>query len=122
MEKRSAVRPQGRLSCTAVQQAIIDKFKMLNSLKIHHFPSFFMPEIQRDKFEQDAAVCIRDKAVMRRLDVLFNEFPEVYKCLSQLISTRAIPCLNSTLCIISPEGYRQSRLKKEESGYLFVSV
>lgn len=59
MEKRSAVRPQGRLSCTAVQQAIIDKIKIL---------------------------------------------------------------LNSTLSIISPEGYRQSRLKKEESGYSFVSV
>lgn len=45
------------------------------------FSELFMPEIRRDKFEQDAAVRIRDKAVMRRLDALFNEFPEDYKCL-----------------------------------------
>ncbi len=31
--------------------------------------------------ETDAVVYTRDKAVMRKLDALVNEFPEVYKCL-----------------------------------------
>ena len=31
--------------------------------------------------ESDAVVFTRDKAVMRKLDALVNEFPEVYKCL-----------------------------------------
>ncbi|SEA79726.1 hypothetical protein SAMN02910384_02357 [Pseudobutyrivibrio sp. ACV-2] len=31
--------------------------------------------------ESDAVVYTRDKAVMRKLDALVNEFPEVYKCL-----------------------------------------
>lgn len=31
--------------------------------------------------ETDAVVFTRDKAVMRKLDALVNEFPEVYKCL-----------------------------------------
>lgn len=31
--------------------------------------------------ETDAVVYTRDKAVMRKLDSLVNEFPEVYKCL-----------------------------------------
>ncbi len=31
--------------------------------------------------ESDAVVFTRDKAVMRKLDALVTEFPEVYKCL-----------------------------------------
>lgn len=31
--------------------------------------------------EADAVVYTRDKSVMRKLDALVNEFPEVYKCL-----------------------------------------
>lgn len=31
--------------------------------------------------ESDVVVFTRDKAVMRKLDALVNEFPEVYKCL-----------------------------------------
>lgn len=31
--------------------------------------------------ESDAVVFTRDKAVMRKLDALVNEIPEVYKCL-----------------------------------------
>ena len=31
--------------------------------------------------EPDAIVYTRDKVVMRKLDALVNEFPEVYKCL-----------------------------------------
>ena len=31
--------------------------------------------------EADAVVFTRDKSVMRKLDALVNEFPEVYKCL-----------------------------------------
>ena len=31
--------------------------------------------------ESDAVIYTRDKAVMRKLDALVNEFPEVYKCL-----------------------------------------
>lgn len=31
--------------------------------------------------ESDAVVYTRDKAVMRKLDALVNEFPEVYKCI-----------------------------------------
>lgn len=31
--------------------------------------------------ETDAVVYTRDKAVMRKLDALVNEFPGVYKCL-----------------------------------------
>ena len=31
--------------------------------------------------ETDAVVYTRDKVVMRKLDALVNEFPEVYKCL-----------------------------------------
>lgn len=33
--------------------------------------------------ESDAVVFTRDKAVMRRLDSLVNEFPEVYKCIGE---------------------------------------
>ena len=33
--------------------------------------------------ESDAVVYTRDKAVMRRLDALVNEFPEVYKCIGE---------------------------------------
>ena len=31
--------------------------------------------------ESDAVVYTRDKAIMRKLDALVNDFPEVYKCL-----------------------------------------
>ena len=31
--------------------------------------------------ESDAVVFTRDKAVIRKLDSLVNEFPEVYKCI-----------------------------------------
>ena len=33
--------------------------------------------------ESDAVVFIRDKAVIRKLDSLVNEFPEVYKCIGE---------------------------------------
>lgn len=33
--------------------------------------------------ESDAVVFTRDKAVMRKLDALVNEFPEVYKCIGE---------------------------------------
>jgi hypothetical protein len=33
--------------------------------------------------ESDAVVYTRDKAVMRKLDALVNEFPEVYKCIGE---------------------------------------
>ena len=50
--------------------------------------------------ESDAVVFTRDKAVIRKLDSLVNEFPEIYKCIGKQISTRPIPCLNSTLIIV----------------------
>ena len=33
--------------------------------------------------ESDAVVFTRDKAVIRKLDSLVNEFPEVYKCIGE---------------------------------------
>ena len=33
--------------------------------------------------ESDAVVFNRDKAVIRKLDSLVNEFPEVYKCIGE---------------------------------------
>ena len=33
--------------------------------------------------ESDAVVFTRDKAVIRKLDSLVNEFPEVYKCIGK---------------------------------------
>ena len=33
--------------------------------------------------ESDAVVFTRDKSVIRKLDSLVNEFPEVYKCISE---------------------------------------
>lgn len=33
--------------------------------------------------ESDAVVFTRDKAVMRKLDALVTEFPEVYKCIDE---------------------------------------
>ena len=33
--------------------------------------------------ESDAVVFTRDKAVIRKLDLLVNEFPEVYKCIGE---------------------------------------
>ena len=33
--------------------------------------------------ESDAVVCTRDKAVIRKLDSLVNEFPKVYKCIGE---------------------------------------
>lgn len=33
--------------------------------------------------ESDAVVFTRDKAVIRKLDTLVNEFPEVYKCIGE---------------------------------------
>ncbi len=33
--------------------------------------------------ESDAVVFTRDKAVIRKLDSLLNEFPEVYKCIGE---------------------------------------
>ena len=33
--------------------------------------------------ESDAVVFTRDRAVMRKLDSLVNEFPEVYKCIGE---------------------------------------
>lgn len=33
--------------------------------------------------ESDAVVFTRDKAVIRKLDALVNEFPEVYKCIGE---------------------------------------
>ena len=33
--------------------------------------------------ESDAVVFTRDKAVIRKLDSLVNEFPEIYKCLGE---------------------------------------
>ena len=33
--------------------------------------------------ESDAVVFTRDKAVMRKLDSLVNEFPEIYKCIDE---------------------------------------
>ena len=33
--------------------------------------------------ESDAVVYTRDRAVMRKLDALVNEFPEVYKCIGE---------------------------------------
>ena len=33
--------------------------------------------------ESDAVVFTRDKAVIRKLDSLVNEFPEMYKCLGE---------------------------------------
>ena len=33
--------------------------------------------------ESDAVVFTRDKAVIRKLDALVTEFPEVYKCISE---------------------------------------
>lgn len=33
--------------------------------------------------ESDAVVFTRDKAVMRKLDSLVTEFPEVYKCIGE---------------------------------------
>lgn len=33
--------------------------------------------------ESDAVVFTRDKAVIRKLDSLVNEFPEVYKCVGE---------------------------------------
>ena len=33
--------------------------------------------------ESDAVVFTRDKSVIRKLDALVNEFPEVYKCIGE---------------------------------------
>ena len=33
--------------------------------------------------ESDAVVFTRDKSVIRKLDSLVNEFPEVYKCIGE---------------------------------------
>jgi len=33
--------------------------------------------------ERDAVVFTRDKATMKKLDALVNEFPEVYKCIGE---------------------------------------
>ena len=33
--------------------------------------------------ERDAVVFTRDKAIMKKLDALVNEFPEVYKCIGE---------------------------------------
>ena len=33
--------------------------------------------------EADAVVFTRDKSVIRKLDALVNEFPEVYKCIGE---------------------------------------
>ena len=54
--------------------------------------------------EQTAIVYTRDKAVMRRIDALVIEFPDVYSLLVKLILIRHIPCQNHTLVIASREG------------------
>ena len=53
--------------------------------------------------EEEAVVYTRDKAVIRKLDSLVTEFPDVYRCIKALISTRPIRCQNSTLVTVSPE-------------------
>lgn len=35
--------------------------------------------------ESDVVVFTRDRAVMRKLDSLVNEFPEVYKCIGETV-------------------------------------
>lgn len=43
--------------------------------------------------ESDAVVYTRDKAVMRKIDALVNEFPEIYKCLkvTDIDKTYSVP-------------------------------
>ncbi len=58
--------------------------------------------------ESDAVVFTRDKAVIRKLDSLVNEFPKVYKCIGEtdIDKTYSMPKRYVS--------YRKSRMISEE--------
>lgn len=55
--------------------------------------------------ESDAVVYTRDKTVMRKLDVLVNECPEVYRCIAETDIDKTYVMPKSTLNIVSRDEY-----------------
>ena len=67
--------------------------------------------------EPDAIVYTRDNAVMRQLDTLVTEYPDIFKCIGETDIDKTIQCLNHALVTASLEGYlrlRDNRLGMHE--------
>lgn len=57
--------------------------------------------------KSDAVVFTRDKAVIRKLDSLVNDFPEVYKCIGETDIDKIYSMTNSTVVIVSREEFQR---------------
>ena len=65
--------------------------------------------------DQTATLYTRDPTVMRKVDALVIEYPDIYKCIGEtdIDKTRPMRCLNLSSVIVSQDDYPRSRGRRK---------